>query len=130
MVALLIEVVRLDTNVVIRPKRGGLSQRQLKLACEYIEQHVSTRIALRDLAALTGLSLSHFSHAFKRSTGMPPHRWQLQARIRRAQELLVATAQPLSEVATQTGFADQAHFTRVFRRVAGMTPRVWRSQHP
>ncbi|HTU58915.1 MAG TPA: AraC family transcriptional regulator [Polyangiales bacterium] len=122
----LIEVLRLDPAFRSPATRGGLSQRQLKLATEFIEDNLSSHISLRDLAELTGLSSSHFSHAFKQSTGMPPHRWQLRSRIRRAQELLASTPLPLSHVALATGFADQSHFTRVFRRFSGVTPHAWR----
>lgn len=122
----LIEVLRLDPAFRAPPSRGGLSQRQLKLATEFIEENLSSHISLSDLAVLTGLSSSHFSHAFKQSTGMPPHRWQLRSRIRRAQELLASTSLPLSNIALATGFADQSHFTRVFRRFSGVTPHAWR----
>lgn len=120
---LLIEVLRIDPQI---KSRGGLSQRQLRSATELIEQNLGSRISLSELAERTGLSSSHFSHAFKQSTGLPPHRWQLRARIRRAQQLLSSTQLSLSNIAQATGFADQSHFTRVFRRFAGVTPLTWR----
>jgi AraC-like DNA-binding protein len=33
---------------------------------------------------------------------------------------------PLSEIAMNCGFADQAHFSRQFRRMMGSTPSNWR----
>lgn len=33
---------------------------------------------------------------------------------------------PLTDVAVETGFSDQAHFTRVFRKHIGTTPANWR----
>jgi AraC-like DNA-binding protein len=110
-----------------RPERrsGGLAPWQLRRIIDYIEDHVCDAIALRDLAAMAGLSQSHLAHAFKASTGMPPHRWQLHARIARAKRLLVDGNAPLARVAIETGFAAQSHFTRVFRRIVGTTPRAW-----
>jgi AraC-like DNA-binding protein len=58
---------------------------------------------LQDLAELVGMSQSHFSHAFKASTGLPPHQWQLQARIRKGQDLLLRGDRSLTEVAPRTG---------------------------
>ena len=78
------------------------------------------------LAELTGLSQSHFSHAFKASTGLPPHQWQTQARLERAKHLLLNSEMPLTTVAVETGFADQAHFTRVFRKNVGAAPASWK----
>jgi AraC family transcriptional regulator len=122
---LLIELLRMDENPRTPDRRGGLTKRQLDHVTEFIEQNLSTRVLLHELAVIAGLSLSHFSHAFKDATGMPPHRWQLGARIRRAQALLLEQKLPLSSVAIETGFADQAHFTRVFRKFVGTSPRAW-----
>ncbi|MET0313036.1 MAG: helix-turn-helix transcriptional regulator, partial [Hansschlegelia sp.] len=109
------------------PRRSALSDRQLRLSVAYIEERCVELIRLEDLAALTGLSPSYFSHAFKAATGMPPHRWQLRARVRRAKLMLAVADLPLTEVAAATGFADQPHFTRVFKEVTGQTPSAWRS---
>ena len=93
---------------------------------DYITEHAAGTIRLQDLAELVGMSQSHFSHAFKASTGLPPHQWQLKARIERGQRLLASSERPLTEIAADAGFSDQAHFTRVFRRMVGETPAAWR----
>ncbi len=90
------------------------------------DAHLPGRVELAHLAALVGLSQSHFSRAFKASTGMAPYRWQLDARIRRAQALLIDTRASLDEVAEATGFADAVHFGRTFRKLTGATPAAWR----
>jgi AraC-like DNA-binding protein len=109
------------------PRRSALSDRQLRLSVAYIEERCADLIRLEDLAALTGLSPSYFSHAFKAATGMPPHRWQLRARVRQAKLMLADVDLPLTEIAAATGFADQPHFTRVFKDVTGQTPSAWRN---
>jgi AraC-like DNA-binding protein len=106
-----------------------LPPRQLRRVKEYIIEHLADTVRLGDLAALTGLSQSQFGRAFKGSTGVTPHRWQLNARIAKAQELLLANAMPLSEIALVTGFAEQSHLTRVFKSVVGASPRAWQRQY-
>lgn len=106
-----------------------LLPRQLRRVTEYIVDHLAETVRLRDLAALTGLSQSQFGRAFKVSTGVAPHRWQLNARIAKAQELLLANAMPLSEIALVTGFAKQSHLCRVFKNVIGASPRAWQRDH-
>lgn len=108
-----------------RRLRGALAPWQLRRVTEFIEAHCLRGIRLEELAGLAGLSQSHFSQAFKASTGMPPHQWQMQARIEHAKSLLSARKASLSEVAAMTGFADQAHFTRAFRKMSGTTPGRW-----
>ncbi|OEC95556.1 MULTISPECIES: helix-turn-helix domain-containing protein [Rhizobium] len=107
-------------------KRSGLATWQLRRAVDYIEENCTRAIRLEELAELTGLSQSHFSHAFKASTGLPPHQWQTQARLEKAKHLLLNSEMPLTTVAVETGFADQAHFTRVFRKNVGAAPASWK----
>jgi AraC family transcriptional regulator len=111
------------------PTAGRLAPRQLRRVTEYIFEHLAETVRLRDLAAITGLSQSQFGRAFKASTGASPHRWQLNARIAKAQQLLLSGALPLAEIALITGFAEQSHFNRVFKDVIGTPPGAWRREH-
>ncbi|MBZ9964789.1 helix-turn-helix domain-containing protein [Mesorhizobium sp. BR1-1-2] len=106
-------------------RRTPLSRRKLRLVTDYIDAHCLDRIRLADLAALTGLSETAISHAFKAATGVPPHRWQMQARIDRAKAMMAHEAASLGDIAQATGFFDQAHLTRVFKSVVGLTPGAW-----
>jgi AraC family transcriptional regulator len=103
----------------------GLAPWQLRRVLEFFEAHLAEDVSLRELADLVGLSQSQFARAFKASTGAPPHRWFVTARIKRAQELLLQGRASLADVSTRTGFADQSHFTKVFRRVTGTSPGHW-----
>ena len=60
---------------------------RLRRVIDYLDAHFPERVELAQLAQLVGLSTSHFSRAFKASTGLAPYQWQLNARIRRAQLL-------------------------------------------
>jgi AraC family transcriptional regulator len=106
-----------------------LPPRQLRRVTEYVIEHLSEAVRLGELSAIVGLSQSQFGRAFKASTGLSPHQWQLNARITKAQELLLSGALSLSEVALITGFAEQSHFTRVFKSVTGTSPAAWRREH-
>lgn len=114
----------------VRPERQkprpSLSRGQLALSLDYIDAHCFETIRLHDLAAQLGLSETYFSHAFKASTGIPPSRWQMEARIRKIKELLCRESATLAEIAVSTGFSDQAHLTRTFKRLVGLTPSQWR----
>src|ERR1700749_2364510 len=82
--------------------------------------------SLAEIAEACGLSVSHLSRAFHKSTGMPPHAWLLQARVERAKTLLRHNNALLSEIALSCGFADHSHFSRVFRSRVGVAPATWR----
>lgn len=106
--------------------RGGLSPVRTHRVCEYISSNLDQTIRLEVLAEIAGLSVQHFSRAFKQSLGIPPHCYVLQRRIERAQHLLQNTRRPLSEIALAAGFSDQSHLTRHFRRSVGVAPSALR----
>lgn len=104
-----------------------LSAIQLRDAMSYLEANMPARVELATLAELAGLSQSHYSRAFKASTGLAPYRWQLQSRVERAKHLLLNTNRCLQDVAEATGFSDAVHFGRTFRKLTGATPAAWRT---
>jgi AraC family transcriptional regulator len=127
-VVALIDLLRLSRE---GPPRvvGRLAPWQLRRATEYIMEHLSEPVGLKDLAAVTSLSQSQFGRAFKASTGFSPHRWQLNARIAKAQRLLLSRELPHAQIALVTGFAEQSHFCRVFKQVVGASPAAWQREH-
>ena len=109
-----------------RAANSGLARWQLKRVLEFLEAHLTEDIGLDELAQTVGLSQSQFARAFKASTGLPPYKWCLHNRIKRAQAMLLNGNDSLSEIALENGFADQSHFTKTFRRVIGVTPATWK----
>ncbi len=47
-------------------------------------------------------------------------------RLKRAQEMMLASSEPLSQIALACGFSDQAHLCKAFRRDVGESPNAWR----
>jgi AraC family transcriptional regulator len=113
---------------ITEPARGGLAAWQARQACERLESDLGGKIRLQQIAAEFGLSVSHFSRAFRISTGLPPHQWLLQQRVKVAKQLMTVRDLPLSEIAISAGFANQSHFTRVFSAVVGVSPAAWRRE--
>ena len=117
--------------------QGGLADWQVRRAVAYIEANLESPIRVKDLAALTRLSASHFSRAFKQSLGVAPMTYVTRQRVQLAQRLLLTTEDSMCEISLACGMYDQAHLTRVFRRFVGDSPSAWRRrraagppQHP
>jgi AraC family transcriptional regulator len=106
--------------------RVGLAKWQARRLTAHIDANLASRIGVGDLAIVVGLSSSHFSRAFKRTFGIPPHAYIRRRRIEFAQRLLLTTSTALSQIALACGMCDQAHFSHSFRRTVGETPREWR----
>jgi AraC-like DNA-binding protein len=111
-----------------RPVRGGLAPWQMKRVEDTLAANLEGDLSLADLANDCGVSASHFSRAFRQSTGLSPHQWLLRHRVKLAKALLRDRTLSLSDVALSCGFADQSHFNRVFSRLVGISPGAWRRQ--
>lgn len=73
------------------------------------------------LAKITALSRFQLVRSFARETGMTPHAYLVQRRVRLARSL-ITDGKTLVEAALLSGFADQSHMTRAFSRQYGYTP--------
>ena len=109
-------------------KRGCLAPWQVRCATDLMIDRLSQDMSLAEPALACGLSPGYFARAFRRSVGMPPHRWLLLQRVLHAKSLLRDPARPLADIAAACGFADQSHFTRVFTSIVGASPGAWRKQ--
>jgi len=109
-----------------RPVRGGLAPWQERRAKEVLRANLKGGVLLKEVARECGLSVSHFSHAFRRTLGVAPHKWLIEQRIVLSKEKLLDDGLPLSDVAAECGFTDQSHLTREFRRTVGVSPGAWR----
>ena len=108
--------------------RGALAPWQISRACERLDSDLAGKLTLQQIAAEFDLSVSHFSRAFRASTGLPPHQWLLRQRVKTAKQLMTVRGLALSEIAIAAGFANQSHFTRVFSAVVGVSPGAWRRE--
>lgn len=113
---------------LITPPKAILSRAQEDRAREILRSHIDGDIAIADVAQACGLTRSHFTRAFRNTTGQTPHQWLIGQRVQRARELLARSKLSLAEVAAACGFADQSHLTRVFAHLIGTPPGKWRRE--
>ena len=94
----------------------------------YIAAHLHSKIRTGDLARVTQFKRSKFNRIFKASFACTPCQYVKRMRVARAQNLMIISSSPLSQIALECGFADQAHFSNCFRSVVGERPAAWRAQ--
>ena len=105
---------------------GGLTPWRETLAKQLILDRLDETIEVTELARACALSRSHFSRAFKCSTGLSPQDWIRNQRIARAKQLIQDTDMTLTQISLECGFCDQAHFCHMFTRSEGINPFAWR----
>ncbi|WP_223511629.1 helix-turn-helix domain-containing protein [Pseudomonas sp. GL-B-19] len=110
------------------PKKttGGLTPWRERLVKQLILDRLDETVEVCELARACALSRSHFSRAFKCSTGLSPQDWIRNQRIARAKQLIQNTDLTLTQISLECGFCDQAHFCHIFTRSEGINPFAWR----
>ncbi|MGK9284984.1 helix-turn-helix domain-containing protein [Sinorhizobium meliloti] len=123
-----VHVLRNYSSAAKLPKRvdGGLSTIAANKIREYLHEHFRRKLTISELAKVCGLSPGHFSQAFARTFGIPPHRYILELRLDFAEKLLTGTEMPVAEIAFLSGFSSQSHLTNIMRTYRQKTPRQLR----
>lgn len=93
---------------------------------DYLETCFDGAPDLAELAAIAGLSRHHLLRLFKRQTGLTPHAYLTDCRVRAARRLLAQGTSP-AEVAQACGFYDQSHLNRAFKQRTGSAPGAYRA---
>jgi AraC family transcriptional regulator len=102
--------------------------RWVERARERLHEHSLTGTSMATIAAEAGVHPVYLARVFRACFGTSPGSYARRVRLDHAAELLATTDEPLSEIATDAGFADQSHFTREFRRHTGVPPGTFRRQ--
>ncbi|WP_085577437.1 MULTISPECIES: helix-turn-helix domain-containing protein [unclassified Pseudomonas] len=119
-------LARMPAGDAPKPQTGGLSPQRERLVKQLILERLDQSLEVTELARACALSRSHFSRAFKCSTGLSPQDWIRAQRIARAKLLIQHTDLSLTQISLECGFCDQAHFCHIFTRSEGINPFAWR----
>jgi len=113
--------------IAVHREMGTLPLSRLRRVTDYIQAHLDHDLTLAQLGALVCMSPYHFARLFQRTTGLPPHRFVVRARLEHATTLLAAPELSIARIAQVVGFRSPSHFSTIFRRIMGVTPRAYRA---
>lgn len=102
----------------------------LMAVIDHIHAHWRIVPSAHALARRFGVSPQHLCRAFKRHNGVTIQQYAVALRLDYARGLLWGTGMPISQVAAETGFADQSHLTRVLVSHSQKTPARLRWRAP
>ncbi|WP_165822534.1 AraC family transcriptional regulator [Paenibacillus montanisoli] len=105
---------------------SGGSVDHLLYARTFIDENCNQKITIEELAEMVGYSYHHFRHLFKKKFGLSPIAYLLLKRIQRAEHLLLHTSLPVTSIAMDCGFSNDAQFCTLFKREKGESPRAFR----
>jgi transcriptional regulator GlxA family with amidase domain len=98
-------------------------------AKEILRNDIEAKISPEEVAERIGISYSLFRRIFKENVGTSPAQYQMDIRLKRAQELLATTNYSIAKIAGLLGFTDTAQFSTFFRKRQNMTPRDYRNKY-
>lgn len=100
----------------------------LRKPLERMELYYHRPLRVAELAALGGMSVSHFMRLFKEFMGTSPIDWLRRERINQAKCRLLESDDSIKEIARQVGYGDQFFFSKDFKQITGFTPTDFRRQ--
>lgn len=93
---------------------------------EYIRTHYIEGFSSQEIEDVSGLSYKYAGTLFKEATGQTIKEYQCTLRLRKAEQLLKETNQPIAEIAQLIGFSDVFYFSKIFHREKGCSPSEYR----
>lgn len=95
---------------------------------EFIEQHVTERLTVEQLASRCAMDRINFSRRFKKATQLSPADYIQRVKIEAAKRRFESTGKQINQVMYEVGYGDIKAFRNVFKKVVGMTPADYRSK--
>ncbi|MFC4993931.1 substrate-binding domain-containing protein [Rubritalea tangerina] len=103
--------------------------RTLTLAREFILNHASDGITIKDVLAQIPMSRMTFYNLYKASFGCTPAEDLRRSRLESAKNLLASSSMNITEVASACGFNEPNKFYVFFKRETTLSPSQWRDEN-
>ena len=91
---------------------------------QYIENHLTRKISLDDLARMANINKFGFVKKFRIETGMTPMNYFMMKKIQAAKATIGKDSE-LTQIAYNYNFTDMAHFSKAFKRYIGIAPKTF-----
>lgn len=96
--------------------------KKLKSAMTYIDDNLSSRLTLKEIAAHANIAETYFSSTFKKFNGISPWEYITIKRVEHAIDLIKNTNLTKLNIAEQCGFSSSSNFYKAFLKITGKKP--------
>lgn len=98
-------------------------------ALKYIHQNLANKLNVEDIVKQVPLSRRLLEVRFRQVTGQAIYQYISDLRMERFSQLLLASTEPIADLAMQVGLADSKNLARQFKLWKGCTPIEYRKQN-
>lgn len=88
---------------------------------EFMEENYMQDMSMEEFALYTGRSLASFKRDFAEISEIPPQKWLIERRLKKAYEL-IETGKSVTEACLESGFKNRSHFSTAFKSRFGFPP--------
>jgi AraC-like DNA-binding protein len=110
----------------LRPFMSHMLDRRLRAAIRHMRENLSAPTMIEDVAAVAGMSRSHFFELFQNQLGTSPCVFWNSLRAEEAVNRLISDKENMTSVALDLGFSSPGNFSRFFRDHVGVPPSTFR----
>lgn len=103
-------------------KRSGKNDFLVAQVTQYIGEHVTEKLSVKDIAEYFGYSRSRLSTLYKESSGIGLNEAIVHEKINRAKQLLLESDMQVNEISEYLSFSSPQYFTNRFYLKTGMSP--------
>lgn len=128
---LLVQMTRFHAVQGKDHQAGGIDEElseRFKELIAYIELHYPEKLTVQQAASIVSLSEFHFCRTFKKVTGKTFVDYVNLHRINAAEQLLLQTADPVTEIAFKVGFSSVNYFSQMFKQYKNCSPSQCRKR--
>ncbi len=100
---------------------------QMSRAFDFLENNLSQKPTLSEIAKASGASQFHFIRIFHSYTGETPFYYLRRERVVKSLQTLSETEDSITEVALSVGFETSSSFNKAFKKVTNIAPSEFRN---
>lgn len=125
---LLLLLIRSDNRGILGGMQKDADLLRLRPALDYVDRHLSEKIAVEDVCALLHLSYHYFIKLFKKVIGLSFIDYVNYKRIKTAERLLLTQDISVAEVGERVGIPNMAQFYKLFKRHNACSPKTFKQR--
>ncbi len=98
----------------------------IKAVARYLENNLSERISMKEVAARFGMSPASMFRRFREELHETPGQFLIRKRMEAAKLLLLRNEDSIKDIAFKTGYTSPLYFSTEFSRYVGVSPRKFK----